>query len=160
MIYGPCIETPSYLAPARGWALVECLLFQLPKQTSPRSGPSAFPFSDSSGLKQHRFYLLWDHGELPFLLCFMANLALVWLLLISVSQVAQSAPSRTVWRTPSGNNKDFVTTYYIESTLTIDWSGWDSSVLNRDMNGASKADLWVNAWNTDFSTWSKKISSM
>ncbi|KAJ5471291.1 hypothetical protein N7530_008648 [Penicillium desertorum] len=27
------------------------------------------------------------------------------------------------------------------------------------MNGASKADLWVNAWNTDFSTWSKKIST-
>ncbi|KAJ5181689.1 hypothetical protein N7449_011836 [Penicillium cf. viridicatum] len=89
----------------------------------------------------------------------MANLASVWLLLISVSQVAQSAPTRTVWRTPSGNNKDFVTTYYIGSTLTIDWSGWDSSVLNRNMNGTSKADLWVNAWDTDFSTWSKKIST-
>ncbi|CAI7613917.1 unnamed protein product [Penicillium palitans] len=89
----------------------------------------------------------------------MANLAWVWLLMISVSRVAQSAPTRTVWRTPSGNNEDFVTTYYIGSTLTIDWSGWDSSILNRDMNGTSKADLWVNAWNTDFSTWSKKIST-
>ncbi|KAJ5932633.1 hypothetical protein N7516_007122 [Penicillium verrucosum] len=89
----------------------------------------------------------------------MANLAWVWLLLISVSQVAQSASGRTVWRTPSGNNKDFVTTYYIGSTLTIDWSGWDPSVLDRDMNGTSEADLWVNAWNTDFSTWSKKIST-
>ncbi|CAG8071124.1 unnamed protein product [Penicillium nalgiovense] len=89
----------------------------------------------------------------------MANLAWVWLLMISVSQMAQSAPTRTVWRTPSGNNEDFVTTYYIGSTLTIDWSGWDSSILNRDMNGTSKADLWVNAWNTDFSTWSKKIST-
>ncbi|KAJ5742495.1 uncharacterized protein N7511_011514 [Penicillium nucicola] len=89
----------------------------------------------------------------------MTNLTWAWLLLISVFQVAQSAPTRTVWRTPSGNNKDFVTTYYIGSTVTIDWSGWDSSVLNRDMNGVSKADLWVNAWNTDFSTWSKKIST-
>jgi hypothetical protein len=139
--------------------LGECLLFQIPTQISPRSGPSAFPLSNSWG-ETTSFYLLCDNGELPFLLCFMANLAWVWLLMISVSQMAQSAPTRTVWRTPSGNNEDFVTTYYIGSTLTIDWSGWDSSILNRDMNGTSKADLWVNAWNTDFSTWSKKISSM
>ncbi|KAJ5158122.1 uncharacterized protein N7500_007773 [Penicillium coprophilum] len=89
----------------------------------------------------------------------MANLAWISLLLISVSQVAQSKLARNVWRTPSGNNKDFVTTYYIGSTITIDWSGWDSSFLNEDMNGTSKADLWVNAWNINVSTWSKKIST-
>ncbi|KAJ5615421.1 hypothetical protein N7537_000535 [Penicillium hordei] len=90
----------------------------------------------------------------------MANLSWAWLLLISVSQVVQSAePARKRWNKPDGNDDNFVETWYIGDTVKLSWSGWDKDQRDRTIEGLDEAKLYVNAWNPDYSTWSKVITA-
>ncbi|KAJ5337431.1 hypothetical protein MYU51_017413 [Penicillium brevicompactum] len=90
----------------------------------------------------------------------MGNVAWVWLLLISVSQLAQSSETaRSHWQRPNGDDKNFKETYSIGDSLQIQWAGWDSSYTNQWMNNETKANLYVNAWNSDYSSFSKILTS-
>ncbi|CAG8152508.1 unnamed protein product [Penicillium olsonii] len=90
----------------------------------------------------------------------MANVAWVWLLLISVLQLAQSSETaRSHWQRPDGDDKNFKEVYSIGDLLQIQWAGWDSSYTKRFKNNETQAKLYVNAWNSDYSSFSKILSS-
>lgn len=112
--------------------------------------------------RQNPFPFVYDTttGNPPFLLGFMAQLAWIWLVLVSVFQVAYSKETdRSHWTEPDGSKDgNFLTSYHPGDSIRVGWVGWDSSFTDRLMDKSSKANLYVNAWNSNYSSFVKIIS--
>lgn len=62
------------------------------------------------------------------------------------------------WLVPDGSKADFSETFYNGDSLRVQWAGWDPSFVKRNLNGANNANLWVVAWNSDTSSFSRYLS--
>lgn len=92
----------------------------------------------------------------------MAKLAWIWLALISLFQVAYSKETdRSHWVVPDGSKDgNFLSTYYVGDSIRVEWVGWDSSFTDRLMANSEEGNLYVNAWNSNYSSFVKIISCM
>lgn len=91
----------------------------------------------------------------------MANLAWVWLPLIAVLHVVHAETARSHWQVPNGHSGiNFEETWYIGDTIHVRWAGWNSTFTSDLMDNTTEAQLYVVAWNPDYSSYSSLLSCM
>lgn len=98
--------------------------------------------------------------KLPIVLNSMAKLAWVWLLLISISQPAQSDEENASqnWLNPNGHDENFKDIYTIGDPVTIRWTGWDSAYTDYYMDSKTIANLYLTSWNSSDYSYSRILA--